>query len=297
MTMAASPPTRKRAVTPDVRPSVSYKPTTADILVVKQYLKSIFITFPDELIDDIVDDASYWAHTSVTVNRTVVTHEDGDIMYMRTLPLAVYGTEGDLLLDEENLQGDLEGFDLGGLPPAEARWAAPTRAEPFRKIEFQLWSHDQGWGGDDDSEGTYNGSYSWFDASVERLDSVSWLTGSIKWPFSLISTAVDLSDGFTFVRKDIKRPFLPSPSTLQKNIVAEGQTTYHIVTWSYYDNVKEDSPEAIAAESKGRGWKSYDGSFVRDLQVGDCITLWMRSRFPGWTNNAVKAKITVYWAV
>ncbi|KAG1782611.1 hypothetical protein EV702DRAFT_1192283 [Suillus placidus] len=310
MTMAASPPTRKRAVTPDVRPSVSYKPTTADILIVKQYLKSIFITFADELIDVIVDDASYWAHTSVTVNRTVVTHEDGDIMYMRTLPLAVYGTEGDLLLDEENLQGDSEGFDLGGLPPAEARWAAPTRAEPFRKIEFQLWSHDQGWGGDYDSQGTYNGSYSWFDASVERLDSVSWLTGSIKWPFSLISAAVDLSDDltddlpadapnlpddFTFVRKDVKRPFLPSPSTLQKNFVAEDQTTHHIVTWSYCDNVKEDSPEAIAAESKGRGRKSYDGSFVRDLQVGDCIT--MRARFPGWSNNAVKAKITVYWAV
>jgi hypothetical protein len=73
--------------------------------------------------------------------------------------------------------------------------------------------------------------------------------------------------------------------------------THHIVTWTDLDDVEEGSPEAFAAEKRGQGWKSYDGSFVRDLQVGDCITLWMRARFPGWTNDAVKAKITVFWAV
>ncbi|KAG2356213.1 hypothetical protein BDR07DRAFT_1464158 [Suillus spraguei] len=107
----------------------------------------------------IIDDASYWAHTSITVN-TAVTH-DRDMMYMRMLPL-VDNTEGDLLLGEDNLQGDSEGVDPGGLPPAEARWAVPTRAEPFRKIKIELRSHDPGWGGDYDSQGIYNlnGSYS-----------------------------------------------------------------------------------------------------------------------------------------
>ncbi|KAG1827180.1 uncharacterized protein BJ212DRAFT_1310723 [Suillus subaureus] len=286
------------ATSPEVCPSGSYEPTTADILMVKKYFKLFSISLPDELIDDIIDAASYWAHTSLTVNGHIVACADGDKMYMRTLPLAVYGTEGDFLLDKENLQG--EGFVLGGLPPTELEWAAPTRAKPFRKIEFQLWSHDQGWGGELGCRGTYNGAYSWFDASVERLHSTSCFTGSIEWPSSFLFTAVDalnLPDDVTFIQKDVKRPFLPSPSTLQKNIVAEGRTTHHIITWTDLDDVKESSPEAIAAENRGQGWKSYDGSFVRDLQVGDCITLWMRARFPGWSNDAVKAKITAFWAV
>ncbi|KAG1905836.1 uncharacterized protein F5891DRAFT_1182895 [Suillus fuscotomentosus] len=107
-------------------------------------------------------------HTSTSVNRTVVIHEDGDKLHMYLLPLTVYEIGRDLLLNEESLHGDSEGFDLGGLPPAEARWGAPTRAKPSRKIEFQLWGYDQGWGDDYDNRGTYNDSYSWFDASVLR---------------------------------------------------------------------------------------------------------------------------------
>lgn len=288
------------AASPTVHPSGSYEPTTVDILKVKQYFKLSAIPLPDELIDDIIDAASYWAHTSLTVDGCTVADADtgGDTMYMRTLPLAVQGTEGDFLLDKENLQG--EGFVLGGLPPTELEWTALIRTKPFRKIEFQLWSHDQGWGGHLSCRGTYNGAYSWFDASVERLHSTSYFTESVNWPSSLLFTAVDaqnLLDDVTFTQKDVKQPFLPPPSTLQKNIVAEGQTTHHIVTWTDLDDVKEGSPEAIAAENRGQGWKSYDGSFVRDLQVGDCITLWMRARFPGWRNEAVRAKITTFWAV
>ncbi|KAG1756669.1 uncharacterized protein EDB91DRAFT_1041321 [Suillus paluster] len=279
------------AASPEIRPSGSYEPTTADILLVKRYFQLSSIPLPDELIDDIIDAASYWAHTSVTVNRTVRTIAHGtsikcgrDMMYIRTLPLAVYGAEGDFVLNQENLEGGE--LVLGGLPPTESNWVAPARVKPFRKIEFQLWSHDQGWVTDHRSRrATYEGSFSWFDASVERLDSTSYLTESIEWPSSLFFTA------------DVERPFLPSPTTLQKNIVAESLTTHHIVTWTDLDNVKERSPEAMAAESAGQGWKSYDGRFVRDLQVGDCITLWMRARFQGWSMNAEKAKITVYWAV
>ncbi|KAG2157216.1 hypothetical protein DEU56DRAFT_9150 [Suillus clintonianus] len=283
---------------PKICPSGSYEPTTADILIVKQYFKLFSIPLPDELVDDIIDAACYWAHSSITVDRSAVVHA-GDMMYMRTLPLAVYNTEGDFLLEERGLLE--EGFVLGGLPPTELKWVPPTLAKPFRKIEFQLWSHDQGWVGVQGSlPGTYNGSYSWFDVDVERLDPTSCFTESIRWPSSLLFTAVDapnLPDDITFTRKDVKCPFLPSPSTLQKNIVAERQTSHHTITWTDLDNVEEGSSDAIAAENRGQGWKSYDGSFVRDLQVGDCITLWMRARFPGWMNNAVKAKITVFWAV
>jgi hypothetical protein len=72
---------------------------------------------------------------------------------------------------------------------------------------------------------------------------------------------------------------------------------HHTITWHYLDFIDEQSPAAIEADLNGRGWKSLDGSFVRNLKVGDCITLWMRARFPGWMAHIVKAKIEMYWAV
>jgi len=168
---------------------------------------------------------------------------------------------------------------------------------------------------------------------VERLNSTSHLAESIEWPFSLLHTpvgALDLpydatyarpadvpsfdvpevvsprgapfstsfpvsshSKSIRFPRKDVERPFLPSFTTLQKNVVADSTTKHHIVTWTDLDNVKEGSLEAVAAENRGQGWKSYDGS-LHDLLVEDCITLWMRARFQGWSMDVVKAKITVY---
>ncbi|KAG0700856.1 hypothetical protein DFH29DRAFT_807023, partial [Suillus ampliporus] len=231
------------------------------------------IPLPDELIDSIIDAASYWAHTSVTVNRAIHAYGIGcgtDIMYVRTLPLAR--------------------LVFSGLPPTESNWVAPTRAKPFRKIEFQLWSHGRGWLSEHCSRrGTYEGSYTWFDASVERLDRYFISHGKHRVALFIALHCSRCTDA--------GHPFLPSPTTLQKNIVASNQPTHHIVTWTDLDNVKEGSPEAIAAESRGQGWKSYDGSFIRDLQVGDCITLWTRAHFPGWIMKGVKAKITVYWAV
>jgi hypothetical protein len=41
---------------------------------------------------------------------------------------------------------------------------------PCRKIVFTIRSHDQGWGGDPQNKGTYKGSYTWFDAGLERFD-------------------------------------------------------------------------------------------------------------------------------
>ncbi|KAG1751462.1 uncharacterized protein EDB91DRAFT_1216740 [Suillus paluster] len=237
-------------------------------LKVKRCFELFSVSLPDELIDDIIDAASYWAHTSITVNRTVHVHTvhgasiKPDMMYMRALPLAVYGAEGDFLSTGREACLSLVGYlQLN-------QFGHPPRVPNL--IRFQLWSHDQGWVSDHRShQGTYEGSYTWFDSSVERLNSTSYLT------------EVDE----------------PSFDDLKKIIVANSQSTRYIVTWTNLDNVKESSPEAIAAETRGQGWRSYDGSFTHDLQVGDCITLRMRARFPGWRMDVVKAKITVYWAV
>jgi hypothetical protein len=43
---------------------------------------------------------------------------------------------------------------------------------PCRKIVFSIRSHDQGWSGDRANYRTYKGSFTWFDAGLERLDAV-----------------------------------------------------------------------------------------------------------------------------
>ncbi|KIH93717.1 hypothetical protein SPBR_04257 [Sporothrix brasiliensis 5110] len=50
-------------------------------------------------------------------------------------------------------------------------------------------------------------------------------------------------------------------------------------------------------EKLGRGAETGDGAFVRNLRVGDVVTLWAKARFPGWVNIVQRAQIDVYWAV
>lgn len=84
---------------------------------------------------------------------------------------------------------------------------------------------------------------------------------------------------------------------LQKNVMAERTAKEHVVTWSYFDNIDPESPEADQLETKGRGRASATGQWVRDLKVGDVVTVWAKARFPGWSNHIQALKIDVYWAV
>ena len=58
-----------------------------------------------------------------------------------------------------------ETFSVDGVPRA--------LVNPCRKIVFTIESKDQGWGGDADDENSFHGSWTWFEAGVERLDKVN----------------------------------------------------------------------------------------------------------------------------
>lgn len=159
-----------------------------------------------------------------------------------------------------------------------------------------------GWGGSDGDQGTYRGSWTWFDVSVETLNEETHRTQDISnWPVDVLFHESDSSvlqeAQLHFTRRDDEHPFLPPPTHLQRNVTAQDETEHHSVTWRYNDFIEENSPAAAVADSRGQGWKSLDGTFVRSLRAGDCITLWNRARFPGWTSEIETAKIAVYWAV
>ncbi|KAH7903140.1 hypothetical protein BJ138DRAFT_199951 [Hygrophoropsis aurantiaca] len=224
-------------------------------------------------------------------------------MYMRTLPLAVPGVEGSITLsgtEAEDEKSIALGLVEGSGDPANGKWLPPRGENPARKIVFKLWSKDQGWSNEPNNHGTYQESYTWFDAGIEapKSDNIT-PNDPISWPVHLIAHPSDSSSrlsSFEFITEN-QTPFLPPPTTLQRNVHAKKSVHNHSVVWHYLDCVEEGSADAIEAGERGQGWKSFDGTLVRGMKAGDCITLWMRARFPGWAMHVSKVTIDTYWAV
>jgi hypothetical protein len=197
---------------------------------------------------------------------------------------------------------------------------SPHRGQyPCRKIVFTIESKDQGWVSTHQARESYKGSFSWFDVGKEGFEALEipenpyfsrpmneycQLISGQSRSESMYSVPCTLEPGFVptpstenTTTYKIKHPFLPSPASLQSNIVAGKTIKKHVVTWKAGDNVQEDSPEALILENKGRGRATGNGNFVRDLQVGDIITVWARARFPDWKNDVSKISIDIYSAV
>lgn len=49
-------------------------------------------------------------------------------------------------------------------------YPTPKLVNPVRKIVFTIRSKDQGWGGDRASRHTFGGSWTWFEAGLEKFD-------------------------------------------------------------------------------------------------------------------------------
>lgn len=89
----------------------------------------------------------------------------------------------------------------------------------------------------------------------------------------------------------------PSQKALQKNVTAKRDVTEHIVTWSCQDNINPESVEAKKLEAVGRGRETGTGDIVRNLKIGDVITVWAKARYAQWVHHVEEVKIEVYWAV
>lgn len=69
-------------------------------------------------------------------------------------------------------------FSVDGVPR--------TLANPCRKIVFTIESRDQGWGGEPEHRETYRGSWTWFEAGIERLEKDSSCKLRNSSPFNVI---------------------------------------------------------------------------------------------------------------
>jgi hypothetical protein len=188
--------------------------------------------------------------------------------------------------------------DLMGYP-------VPLVTHPCRKIVFTIRSRDQGWGGDRQDHNTYHGSWTWFEAGLER-----WTKKNTESPpeaqqqqpslvledLSTIYPPVETESDSTYRYDHSLLPF--EHHKIQCNKTAVHETLEHRVVWSYTDDINQED-EAAAAElaASGRGTGTGNGKFVKELQLGDIITVWGKTRFPYWCNHVESVKVEVYWVV
>lgn len=196
-----------------------------------------------------------------------------------------------------------------------------TLEHPCRKIVFTMRSRDQGWGGQLRDRGSYRGSWTWFEAGKERFDKNATYkdTPEKKAPAGG-AVEGEASSSFTLGPGEIPNPYFPvyaarsihpspeanqetfhhdlhpSPQlTIQSNKAATRDVTTHKVVWSWNDNVDPLSSEKLS--ELGRGPETGNGDFVRNLTLGDVVTVWAKARFGGWTNHISSVKVDIYWAL
>ncbi|KFY29561.1 hypothetical protein V494_08662 [Pseudogymnoascus sp. VKM F-4513 (FW-928)] len=165
--------------------SSTYEPTVADVLAIKAILQGF--SLPPELTDEIIDYAEYWPHTSAVPPGINAAYAHGrsleDYFVARTLPLGCLPTSPSIHPSRAPAPAIQGRMTPHLFPPTQSEsskaatsalysvWAQasqPRDSRPCRKIVFKFRSRDQGWGGDYNDRGTYNGSFTWLDVGRER---------------------------------------------------------------------------------------------------------------------------------
>nr|XP_036589109.1 uncharacterized protein CTRU02_01156 [Colletotrichum truncatum]KAF6800751.1 hypothetical protein CTRU02_01156 [Colletotrichum truncatum] len=182
-----------------------YKPSPIDVIVVRVTLERAF-NLPPELLDLIIDQAEYWPHSEASLVYQVQTARDalrivggtaegenkllvrcppiGYVDYkkvgeaFKTAPLPPKSADGSVATEPLRNLTLMEPSSSPTEPTREApreyftgsMTQPPALIHPVRKIVFKFRSRDQGWGGSYDDQGTYHGSWTWFEAGLEKFD-------------------------------------------------------------------------------------------------------------------------------
>ncbi|KAK4236019.1 hypothetical protein C8A03DRAFT_17285 [Achaetomium macrosporum] len=302
-----------------------HEPSIADVLVVKAMLNKA-LNLPPEIVNAIIDFAEYWPHSSTEVSfadsRVAARggrQGDEDHFLLRSNPIGLQELrrrgEGSLPSHRTPPKPQPPGEELS-VDDFQTPEVSPVSmlAHPCRRIVFTIRSHDQGWGGDYHQRHTYNDSWTWFEVGLERwcrtrpgspgaagqqqaiqqhsrpslqLEDLCTVLPEVEWN----GEAEDyVFNHPLFPREDLK---------IQCNRVADGDSRTHRIIWSYTDDVdpERDVEAAARLNEQGRGSATGNGRFVRELKLGDVVTVWAKARFRGWANHVESVKLDVYYAI
>lgn len=304
----------------------NHEPSIADVLVVKAMLGKA-LGLPPEIVDTITDLAEYWPHTTSELTfdgPSAVAHGSSsssreNVFLLRSPPLGLHNWDRVSFGDSTS---PIDRTPLKPQPPRDEFSADDFQelidspiamlAHPCRRIVFTIKSSDQGWGGAFGDRHTYNGSWTWFEAGLERWCKTSPAqtdaAGQQKQPdqkpslqledLCTVFPEVELGaeeEGYVF-----KHPLHANDHLkVQSNMTAQRESKVHRIVWAYTDDIEpaRDTEPAERLASEGRGKATGDGKFVRDLKLGDVVTLWAKARFAGWVNNVESARMDVYYAI
>ncbi|KAM3562131.1 hypothetical protein ARSEF4850_002900 [Beauveria asiatica] len=292
-----------------------YDPSPIDVAVVRIMLAKA-TKLPVDVVDGIFELAEYWVRTTTAADFSnnmlyVSSRSVQDRFLVRSLPIGFTSEHGGDL----DLKGEpAPAKPLNSTVPANklarmADYPLPKLQGPVRKVVFKFTSHDQGWSGE--TGGLYENSWTWFEAGLERLEDSEIGAPRDPPPTALYRQALrPVHPAIEEVKEDKKEddengetapqepqfryefPLVQSPKwTVCRNKRAHRDWQDHTITWACYDDVQADTDGGQALEENGRGRETGDGEFVRNLQLGDVVTLWAKARFPGWVNNVKAASI------
>jgi len=305
-----------------------FNPTPGDINLVR-VMMSRAKQLPPDVVDMIFDHAEYWAHSSNYIDfkdehrqplRVVGRSRMEDKFLLRSFPVGLTTLDGRVSLAETVAYDTNEAKPLPLSREHDPRFFAnlvdyptPPLARPVRKVVFSIKSRDQGRGGIRRLAGTYQSTWTWFEAGLERFDADQecepHCVGDLRYdsfnsngPSLPMCALRSIQPSFSTDPEDqtkhnYEHPLHPDERyIIQRNKMATPIWHNNVVTWSWLD---KQTSEAAAEELAdiGRGRETGDGSFVRSLKMGDVITVWAKARFPAWVNMVERVKIDVYWAV
>ncbi|KAM0457409.1 hypothetical protein ACHAO4_003208 [Trichoderma viride] len=301
-----------------------FEPTLSDVLVVRAMLAKT--TILPELVGTILDYAEYWARSSAKAELNAVIaarlvgqgefdYEENQFL-LRSYPVGL--TERAYEDEIDSVSAAMDGYFANFFPlplPVfkefdrdffqRAIKNASTLSNPARKIVFRIRSHDQGWT-TDDVPGPFTVAKTWFDAGIERFDASNsaerangndmkyWTARQLGTVEPQLEEAEDIDEGW-----DYQFSCTPwkGPYEIQRNRMASSDFADYEVTWTCWDVIAPDSPEALELMEQGKGRRVGDGQFVRNLKLGDVVTVWGRAMHRGWINTVESVEIDIYWAL
>lgn len=308
-------------------PAGPYEPTPLDICKVRALMVAR-IGLPEEIVDSIFDFAEYWAHSSNYIDY-MEEHKDPlriaggcrleNRFLLRSLPVGLTSLREDSGLTE-TLAYDTN--EAKPLPYKEqndhqpdvfkrlAKHAPPRLEHPVRKVVFTVKSKDQGWVGGEaiKHKGSYKASWTWFEAGLERFDSTQQCdkncVADLRYEKSnapapdlplcslrpVVPDVEQIGDNGEW--QYIHQLAAKSEHEIQRNRLARREWQENEIEWRWDDDL-----DGEVLDEAGRGRDTGNGEFVRNLKLGDVVTIWGKARFRGWVNHVQKVKVDVYWAV
>ncbi|KAK0451436.1 uncharacterized protein EV420DRAFT_1274308 [Desarmillaria tabescens] len=262
-TVHGGPPTK---ISNNANEHADHVPSDDDVLSVKYILKNCGL--PVEIIDDTLEFAQYWP--CIHERRIIEARAAADYRVGETYPDA--------------------GWCYIVSPPV-------PQGIKVRAVKFVIESRDQGWGGEPRHRGTYEGSWTWFEAAIIRGEPW-WLSEVLEGPVDLYKKGL-AEDSRSAARAAEVRSHEEEGSRwhIGVNVTATGSYKEHTFVWPrMYEDIKQQSMKGLVGLSH---------EFVRLLKPGDRVAVMARAmvippskstQFPGWANNVKRASIDLYYA-